>query len=54
MEVMELAAALGKKIKEDPRVIAMQAAEKAYTEDRELQTMRDELRAALEKEGIDV
>ena len=45
MEVMELAAELGKKIKEDPRIVAMQAAEKAYTEDRELQTMLVEYNA---------
>ncbi len=45
MEVMELAAQLGKKIKEDPRIVAMQAAEKAYTEDRELQTLMVEYNA---------
>ncbi len=45
MEVMELAAQLGKKIKEDPRIIAMQAAEKAYTGDRELQTLMVEYNA---------
>lgn len=45
MEVMELAAELGKKIKEDPRIIAMQAAEKAYTGDRELQTLMVEYNA---------
>lgn len=45
MEVMELAAELGKKIKEDPRIVAMQAAEKAYTEDRGLQTLMVEYNA---------
>lgn len=45
MEVMELAAELGKKIKEDPRIIAMQAAEKAYSEDRALQTLMVEYNA---------
>ncbi len=45
MEVMELAAELGKLIKEDPRVVAMQAAEKAYEEDRELQTLMVEYNA---------
>ena len=45
MEVMELAAALGQKIKEDPRVVALQQAEKAYTEDRGLQTLMVEYNA---------
>lgn len=45
MEVMELAAELGKKIKEDPRIVAMQAAEKAYAEDRGLQTLMVEYNA---------
>ena len=45
MEVMELAAELGKKIKEDPRVVKMQAAEKAYAEDRALQTLMTEYNA---------
>ncbi len=45
MEVMELAAELGKKIKEDPRVVKMQAAEKAYAEDRALQTLMIEYNA---------
>lgn len=45
MEVMELAAELGKKIKEDPRVVALQEAEKAYTEDRALQTLMVEYNA---------
>lgn len=45
MEVMELAAELGKKIKEDPRIVAMKAAEKAYTEDRALQTLMVEYNA---------
>ena len=42
---MELAAELGKKIKEDPRVVALQEAEKAYTEDRALQTLMVEYNA---------
>ncbi len=37
MEVMELAAALGQKIKEDPRVVAMKMAEKEYEADETLQ-----------------
>ncbi len=45
MEVMELAAELGKKIKEDPRVVKMQAAEKAYAEDRALMTLMTEYNA---------
>ena len=45
MEVMELAAKLGQEIKKDPRVVALQAAEKAYTEDRKLQTLMVEYNA---------
>ncbi len=39
MEIMELAAELGKKIKDDPRIVAMKQAEEAYTNDRELQKL---------------
>ena len=45
MEVMELAAELGKKIKEDPRVVKLQEAEKAYGEDRALMTLMTEYNA---------
>ncbi|MBE6612444.1 MAG: YlbF family regulator [Ruminococcaceae bacterium] len=45
MEVMELAAELGKKIKEDPRIVAMKAAEAAYENDRELQKLLIEYNA---------
>ncbi len=45
MEVMELAAELGKKIKEDPRVVKLQEAEKAYAEDRALMTLMTEYNA---------
>lgn len=45
MEVMELAAKLGQEIKKDPRVVALQEAEKAYTEDRTLQTLMVEYNA---------
>ncbi len=45
MEVMELAAKLGQEIKKDPRVVALQEAEKAYTEDRKLQTLMVEYNA---------
>ena len=45
MEVMELAAMLGQEIKKDPRVVALQEAEKAYTEDRTLQTLMVEYNA---------
>ncbi len=45
MEVMELAAKLGQEIKKDPRVVALQEAEKAYTEDRALQTLMVEYNA---------
>ena len=37
MEVMELAALLGQKIKEDPRVVEMTKAQEAYEADAELQ-----------------
>ena len=37
MEVMELAALLGQKIKEDPRVVEMTKAQEAYESDAELQ-----------------
>ncbi len=37
MEVMELAALLGQKIKEDPRVVEMNKAQEAYESDLELQ-----------------
>lgn len=42
---MELAAKLGQEIKKDPRVVALQEAEKAYTEDRTLQTLMVEYNA---------
>ncbi len=42
---MELAAKLGQEIKKDPRVVALQEAEKAYTEDRKLQTLMVEYNA---------
>ena len=45
MEVMELAAKLGQEIKKDPRVVALQETEKAYTEDRTLQTLMVEYNA---------
>ena len=45
MEVMELAAKLGQEIKKDPRVVALGEAEKAYTEDRKLQTLMVEYNA---------
>ena len=45
MEIMELAAELGKKIKDDPRITAMKAAEKAYGEDATLRTLMVEYNA---------
>jgi len=45
MEIMELAAELGKKIKEDPRIIAMKKAEEAYNTDSKLQTLMVEYNA---------
>lgn len=39
MEIMELAAELGKKIKEDPRLIELNRAEAAYNSDTELQAL---------------
>lgn len=45
MEIMELAAELGKKIKEDPRIIAMKKAEEAYNSDSKLQTLMVEYNA---------
>lgn len=45
MEIMELAAELGKKIKDDPRIVAMKAAEKAYEEDSHLRTLMVEYNA---------
>ncbi len=39
MEIMELAAELGKKIKDDPRLVALKKAEEAYEADKELQKM---------------
>ncbi len=45
MEIMELAAELGKKIKDDPRITAMKAAEKAYEEDSKLRTLMVEYNA---------
>ncbi len=37
MEIFELAAELGKKLKEDARLVALEEAKKAYGEDRQLQ-----------------
>ena len=37
MEIFELAALLGKKLKDDQRLIDLEAAKKAYEEDRQLQ-----------------
>lgn len=37
MEIFELAAELGKKLKDDSRLIALEAAKKAYEEDSQLQ-----------------
>ncbi len=45
MEIMELAAELGKKIKEDPRMAALKEAEKAYEEDSALRTLMVEYNA---------
>ncbi len=45
MEIMELAALLGKTIKEDPRMVAMKEAEKAYEEDAKLRTLMVEYNA---------
>lgn len=45
MEIMELAAELGKKIKEDPKIIAMKKAEEAYNSDSKLQTLMVEYNA---------
>ena len=45
MEVMELAAELGKKIKEDPRIIEMKKAEAAYQSDATLQRLMVEYNA---------
>ncbi|MBQ8509948.1 MAG: YlbF family regulator [Clostridia bacterium] len=45
MEIMELAAELGRKIKEDPRIKAMNEAQAAYETDRELQTLLTEYNA---------
>ena len=38
MEIFELAAALGQKLKEDERLVALDAAKTAYEENKELQT----------------
>ena len=45
MEVMELAALLGQKIKEDPRVVEMTKAQEAYEADAELQKQMMEYNA---------
>lgn len=45
MEVMELAAALGKKIKEDERIIALNKAQEEYEKDGKLQTLMVEYNA---------
>ncbi len=45
MEVMELAAALGKKIKEDERIIALNKAQEEYEKDGQLQTLMVEYNA---------
>ncbi len=37
MEIFELAAELGKKLKDDSRLVELEAAKKAYEEDRQLQ-----------------
>ena len=38
MEIFELAAALGQKLKDDARLVALDAAKTAYEENKELQT----------------
>ena len=37
MEIFELAAELGRKLKDDERLVALEAAKKAYAEDKQLQ-----------------
>ena len=48
MEIMELAAELGKKIKEDPRIEELNRAQAAYEADKELQAAVNEYNAQSE------